>query len=610
MSSTTMMTRFVAANYLLDEGRARCPTKACPSTSRPRDHLEQALAAAGRPWTSAATRAALTDLATSATAAPEGLGPASRPPTAPSAPCATCCSPAPTPTSADGCACDDFHDTARAFTRRSRSSAARPAAGAGLTLYGARAIPISRGSLEAAARAARPRPTHRCSSRCSCPAGWTCSTRSSPAAGRAATPTCAAAPRPEGELAPRGTPGMKLHPALAQGLGGGVAGLAQAGKVGFLPGIDYANPDLSHFHSRHFWETGLITPKSAPGWLGRWLDRPATPATRSQGISIGGGLSPVLRTRGAPGRRRQPARRRAGCTSAAPWGGDRRPARGRPRAALAADGRRGPGPEASPSAPRASSSEVADRLAPYVPARRAARSPASAIGYPARGEPARRPPAQPRRDALAAARHPRRGGPGRRRLRHPRQPAPRARPASARSPRRSPPSRPTSRRAALAQRVADARLVGVRPPPGGQRVGGTDHGAGGLAWVQGTASAAGCCSDTPRSALRRRRQPPGHGRLPPPLRVAARAVARRRRRRGAPQRARARARPARAMRLRRRDLVPLALACAALAGTYGASPATSSLPSAKTRARPRSASACASTASRCTAAASCRGACG
>lgn len=39
------------------------------------------------------------------------------------------------------------------------------------------------------------------------------------------------------------------------------------------------------------------------------------------------------------------------------------------------------------------------------------------------------------------------------------------------------------------------------------------------------------------------------------------------------------------MRLRRRDLLPLALACAALAGTYGASPATpaGSKPSAATR---------------------------
>jgi plastocyanin len=37
------------------------------------------------------------------------------------------------------------------------------------------------------------------------------------------------------------------------------------------------------------------------------------------------------------------------------------------------------------------------------------------------------------------------------------------------------------------------------------------------------------------------------------------------------------------MRLRRRDLLPLALACAALAATYGANPATSRTPSSHTR---------------------------
>src|SRR4051812_1071932 len=61
---------------------------------------------------------------------------------------------------------------------------------------------------------------------------------------------------------------LGLHPALSEGVNGGVRGLFDAGKVGFLPGIDYANPDMSHFHSRHFWETGLITERSAPGWLG------------------------------------------------------------------------------------------------------------------------------------------------------------------------------------------------------------------------------------------------------------------------------------------------------------------------------------------------------
>src|SRR3954452_24286168 len=96
-----------------------------------------------------------------------------------------------------------------------------------------------------------------------------------------------------------GASSVGLHPSLGEGLNGGVRGLFEAGKVGFLPGIDYANPDLSHFHSRHFWETGLITEKSAPGWLGRWLDRHRSADKPLQGLSLGG-LSPLLRTGTAP----------------------------------------------------------------------------------------------------------------------------------------------------------------------------------------------------------------------------------------------------------------------------------------------------------------------
>ncbi|MBA3261517.1 MAG: DUF1501 domain-containing protein [Thermoleophilaceae bacterium] len=91
-----------------------------------------------------------------------------------------------------------------------------------------------------------------------------------------------------------------LHPSLARGVGGGVKGLYERGKIGFLPGIDYSNPDLSHFHSRHFWETGLITDSSAPGWLGRWLDRAGSRDNPLQGVSMGYGLSPVMRSGRAP----------------------------------------------------------------------------------------------------------------------------------------------------------------------------------------------------------------------------------------------------------------------------------------------------------------------
>lgn len=97
-----------------------------------------------------------------------------------------------------------------------------------------------------------------------------------------------------------GGTGLGIHPALAEGAGGGVKGLFEAGKIGFLPGIDYANPDLSHFHSRHFWETGLISERAAPGWLGRWLDRHGSRENPLQGLTLDSTLSPVLATAGAP----------------------------------------------------------------------------------------------------------------------------------------------------------------------------------------------------------------------------------------------------------------------------------------------------------------------
>lgn len=103
------------------------------------------------------------------------------------------------------------------------------------------------------------------------------------------------------EDAPRlGSTGLGVHPSLASGLGGGVKGLFEVGKVGLLPGIDYANPDLSHFRSRQFWETGLITARSATGWLGRYLDVAGGRDNPLQGLSVSGTLSPVLRSSGAP----------------------------------------------------------------------------------------------------------------------------------------------------------------------------------------------------------------------------------------------------------------------------------------------------------------------
>ncbi|HEX8067822.1 MAG TPA: DUF1501 domain-containing protein [Thermoleophilaceae bacterium] len=97
-----------------------------------------------------------------------------------------------------------------------------------------------------------------------------------------------------------GSTGLGVHPSLEAGPNGGLRGLFEQGRIGLLPGIDYANPDLSHFHSRHFWESGLITQSAATGWLGRMLDRSGSPDNPLQGLSMSGALSPVLRSAGAP----------------------------------------------------------------------------------------------------------------------------------------------------------------------------------------------------------------------------------------------------------------------------------------------------------------------
>ena len=121
----------------------------------------------------------------------------------------------------------------------------------------------------------------------------------------------------------------------------------------------------------------------------------------------------------------------------------------------------------------------------------------------------------PRRAARAAARDPRRRR-GRRRLRHPRRPGGARRPARrCRAGALRLPGRPRGARARRPR--ADLRLVGVRPPPG-ENDSGTDHGAGGLAWVQGTARAAGVLTDYPDlEHARRPRQPRRDRRLPPRL---------------------------------------------------------------------------------------------
>ena len=201
-------------------------------------------------------------------------------------------------------ACDDFHRSTEGQRRDylgghglTRRQALGAGLGAGLALYTAKAMPVTQ-VFEAAAADAAAAPDAPVLVSVFLPGGVDLLDTLVPLHdyGRYA------------DLHPRlKVPGVAvqgasfgLNPRLAEGFGGGVKGLYERGKIGFLPGIDYANPDLSHFHSRHFWETGLITDKTAPGWLGRWLDRSGGRDNPLQGVSMNWGLSPVMRSGRAP----------------------------------------------------------------------------------------------------------------------------------------------------------------------------------------------------------------------------------------------------------------------------------------------------------------------
>lgn len=200
-------------------------------------------------------------------------------------------------------ACDDFRSTSetrrRSFldTPLSRRQVIGRGLGAGLAIYAAKAMPLVR-MLEAAEAQAAAAPAAPILVSVFLPGGCDLLDTIVPAGqfGRYADL------RPGLKVDPLGlgSTGLGVNPRLADGLNGGVKGLFEAGKIGLLPGIDYANPDLSHFHSRHFWETGLITPASATGWLGRWLDHVGSTDNPLQGISMDASLSPVLRSGSSP----------------------------------------------------------------------------------------------------------------------------------------------------------------------------------------------------------------------------------------------------------------------------------------------------------------------
>jgi uncharacterized protein (DUF1501 family) len=88
---------------------------------------------------------------------------------------------------------------------------------------------------------------------------------------------------------------LRWHPSLAA-----LATLHGEGKVGVMPGVGYADPNQSHFTSRHFWEVGALDERLSTGWLGRYLDRYGSADNPLQGLALGWGLQPALATRTVP----------------------------------------------------------------------------------------------------------------------------------------------------------------------------------------------------------------------------------------------------------------------------------------------------------------------
>ncbi len=102
-------------------------------------------------------------------------------------------------------------------------------------------------------------------------------------------PTLAVAP---GQGTPfREDPSLVWHPAAAS-----FAQLHDAGLMTVIPSIGYADPDMSHFTSRHYWEVGATSTSLQTGWLGRFLDAHGDQTNPFQGLSLDGQMNPTLAT--------------------------------------------------------------------------------------------------------------------------------------------------------------------------------------------------------------------------------------------------------------------------------------------------------------------------
>jgi uncharacterized protein (DUF1501 family) len=88
---------------------------------------------------------------------------------------------------------------------------------------------------------------------------------------------------------------LMWHPAAA-----GLADLHAEGKVTVFPAIGYEPADESHFTSRHYWEVGQLDANARSGWMGRYLDLAGEPDNPLQGLSLDYSLAPALATAKMP----------------------------------------------------------------------------------------------------------------------------------------------------------------------------------------------------------------------------------------------------------------------------------------------------------------------
>lgn len=73
---------------------------------------------------------------------------------------------------------------------------------------------------------------------------------------------------------------LGLHPSLT-----GMQALWNAGQLAIILGVEYPNPNYSHFESMDIWQTADLSGEAGSGWLGRWLDATGTDPMRA--LSVG-----------------------------------------------------------------------------------------------------------------------------------------------------------------------------------------------------------------------------------------------------------------------------------------------------------------------------------